>query len=326
MKKLILSTAFLLCTNLAVLGGADPAPQQILITAKQQAALFHDEAIPFQLDVDFVAQMNVPTEGHLTLKWKAKDIWWRRTVMGAVEQTDIRNGDMLYTSRNLNFTPVRIRELIGLLQFAERSEGLLVKKQKQRLEHGVALTCLQVKQDEGRGQPHDVCVNPTSREIVSDEWSEPPDEKREELYTEYFDFERHRYPRKLDLLVNGSKVITANVQNLTTSAFDQTLLVKPKGAIERRQCDDMKHAVPVKTPNPMYPSSARQNKLMGDAIVSMTVLKDGSVTGIQLIGTAARSFDEATLQTLKSWRFKPAMCGAEPVDSDIEVTVSFRVY
>ena len=88
----------------------------------------------------------------------------------------------------------------------------------------------------------------------------------------------------------------------------------------------MKHAVPVKTPNPMYPSSARQNKLMGDAIVSMTVLKDGSVTGIQLIGTAARSFDEATLQTLKSWRFKPAMCGAEPVDSDIEVTVSFRVY
>jgi NAD-dependent SIR2 family protein deacetylase len=54
--------------------------------------------------------------------------------------------------------------------------------------------------------------------------------------------------------VNGTKVITANVDNLTTAPFDETLLVPPKGAIERRQCADMKHAVPVKTPDPVYPS------------------------------------------------------------------------
>jgi NAD-dependent SIR2 family protein deacetylase len=54
--------------------------------------------------------------------------------------------------------------------------------------------------------------------------------------------------------VNGTKVITANVDNLTTAPFDETLLVPPKGAIERRQCADMKHAVPVKTPDRVYPS------------------------------------------------------------------------
>jgi periplasmic protein TonB len=87
----------------------------------------------------------------------------------------------------------------------------------------------------------------------------------------------------------------------------------------------MRHAVPVKTPDPIYPESARQNKLMGDTVVAMTVLTDGSVSDIQLIGSAAHSMDNASLETLRSWKFKPAMCGTEPVVSDIEVVVSFRI-
>jgi TonB family protein len=64
---------------------------------------------------------------------------------------------------------------------------------------------------------------------------------------------------------------------------------------------------------------------MGDTTVAMTVLTDGSVTDIRLIGTATRLMDDAALQTLKGWKFKPAMCGSEPVVSDIEVVFSFRL-
>jgi len=76
----------------------------------------------------------------------------------------------------------------------------------------------------------------------------------------------------------------------------------------------MKHPVPIKTPDPM-----------GDTTVARTVLGDGSVTDIQLIGTASQSIDNATLATLKGWKFKPAMCGTESVVSDIEVVVCFRL-
>jgi len=326
MKKLAFTSALLVSTVPLLLGTTNPAAQQLLLTAKQNASLFHDQGSPLQLDVDFVAQMMVPAQGHLTLKWVSKDRWWRRILMGSFEQIEVRNGDRLYTSRNISFTPVRIRELISLLQFAEDSERLIVKKQKQRVENGVEMTCLQVQQENVKNKPHEVCLNSDSHEILSDEWQEPPDEQRREQYTDYFDFGGHRFPRRLQLLVNGSKLITANVQNLTTATFDQTLLVAPQGAIERRKCADMKHAVPVKTPDPMYPRSASQNKLMGDTTVAMTVLLDGSVTDIQLVGSSARSFDDATLQTLRGWRFKPAMCGADPVVSDIEVVVSFRLW
>ena len=65
---------------------------------------------------------------------------------------------------------------------------------------------------------------------------------------------------KLELLVNESRVVTANLVTLTTAAFDEKLPVAPKGAIEPRLCADL-----------------------------------------------------------------PAMCGSEPVVSDIAVVVSFRL-
>lgn len=64
---------------------------------------------------------------------------------------------------------------------------------------------------------------------------------------------------------------------------------------------------------------------MGDSIVSMTVLADGTATDFQLIGSATHAMDQSTLDTLKKWKFKPAMCGSEPVVSDVEVIISFRM-
>lgn len=221
---------------------------------------------------------------------------WRREVrLSDFRQIEIRNGDKLFISRNLPYTPVRVGELVSLLQFAESSDSLAVKKQKQHNSNGVDVTCLEIKGRNDRGKPHDICIDSTSHDILSDDWKEPPDELRREQYGDYFDFAGYRYPRKLELLENGSKSVAAHVESLAATTFDDDLLIPPKGSIERRQCADMKHAAPLSTPDPMYPKSASQNSLGGDTIVSMTVLADGSVSDIQLIGRAARSMDDATL-------------------------------
>jgi TonB family protein len=325
MRKVILaSLCFLSATRLS-LAGADPAAQQLLIAAEQQADLFSRDAGPFQLEVDFVAQVQVPTQGHVTYKWEAKDRWWRKVSMGAFQQIDVKNGEKLYTSRNGDFTPVRVRQLFSLLQVAGNTDRLEAKKQKQRVERGLAITCVQVQQEGKKSSSHEFCVNPASREIVSDEWKEQPEGGRRLEYFDYLEFRGHRYPRKIERFENGIKAITAQVVSLNTAPLDDALLIPSKGAIERRHCADMKQAVPVKTPDPLYPKSASENRLMGDTTVSMTVFADGSVGEIQLIGSSTHSMDDATLQTLKGWKFKPAMCGAEPVVSDIEVVVSFRL-
>jgi TonB family protein len=325
MKKAFLLIPLLLHPSNLILGKSDPAAQEMLTVAGKQANVFDEGVAPFQMDVDFVAQIEIPVQGHMTLKWGSKDRWWRKIVLGNFEEIDVRSGDRLYISRNGGFTPLRVGELLGLIHFADSYKDFHVKSQKQRSENGIQMSCLQVEGENVPGKSNEVCLNSSSREILLDKWNEPPDEHRLERFSEYFNFLEQRYPRKLDLLVDGIKAISAHVDGIASVTLEDISLIAPKGSIERRQCADMKRAVPIKTPDPMYPKSASQNRMMGDTTVSMTVLVDGSVTDIQLIGSAARSMDEATLTTLKGWKFKAAMCGTEPVVSDVEVVVSFRL-
>jgi len=62
----------------------------------------------------------------------------------------------------------------------------------------------------------------------------------------------------------------------------------------------------------------------GDSTVVMTILADGTVGDAQVIARAGKKLDQANLDNLKQWRFKPAMCGSEPVVSEIQITTTVR--
>ena len=230
MKTLALVTAIALCHLNPVLASVDPAFQQSIIVANKRADLSSDESGPFQLDVDFIAQLAVPTRGHLSLKWEKKDHWWRSIVLGDYQQIEVKDGEWHYTKRNADFTPLPVGNLIYLLSFGAGSENLAAKREKHRTINGVELNCIQTtRTDFPKESPHEICLNRASNEIVADEWQDIPDEKRREQFKDYFDFGTHRYPRRLELLVNGSKVIAANVVDLVGATFDPSLLTPPQG-------------------------------------------------------------------------------------------------
>ena len=324
MRKLFLTAALLFCCLKQLAATPDQTLQQSFIAAEQLVDLSSNQTDPYQLDIDFVAQFNVPTPGHLTYKWEAKDRWWRRVVVGDFQQIQIRNGEWQYTVRNLDFTPLRIRDLFDLLNVGAGAEGWIAKNGKDRVENGAEMSCIRVERQGSKKSNHDVCLDEATKEILVDEWLQPPDEHRRKQYGEYFDFGKQRYPRKLELLVNGSKVVTANVVSLGSSKFDESLLTPPPGAIARRECVNIKPPRAIKDPAPTYPSSASNNRMTGDTTVAMTVQVDGSVSDIHVVGRGTHDMDDATLQVLRGWKFKPAMCGTEPVVSDITAVVSFR--
>src|SRR5882724_3117478 len=84
--------------------GVDSSAQQLLTAAARQVNIFTADAAPFQLDADFIAQIQVPTEGHLILRWDSKDRSWRRIINGDFEQIDIKKGEVVYLKRNAPFT------------------------------------------------------------------------------------------------------------------------------------------------------------------------------------------------------------------------------
>jgi TonB family protein len=234
----------------------------------------------------------------------------------------VKNGEWYYISRNANFTPLRVSDLIGLLHFAYVAGSANPKKSKHRTENGVEMNCLELDYKGPSGGSHEICLNAASNDILVDDWEPTPNFGRRAQFFDYFDFGTHRFPRKLELIQDSSKVITAEVVNLQSAPFDDSLLAPPPGAIVRKECYGMKHAMPIKSFDFLRPMSADQ-RIGGAVAVTVTVQTDGTVSDVEFEETAGQMLDAVTLKALRSAKFTPAMCGSEPVVSDFTLRVDF---
>jgi hypothetical protein len=309
--------AFWLVSGLSLYAGSNPGAERLLLAANQQRNIFHGQGSSFQLEIDFTAQLNVPTNGHLNLQWKDEDHWRIAVSIAGFEEVEVQNGEWTHTARNLGFTPIRVQELMGLIHLTDRAL-YIGRKWKARVDDGISLHCVQAGRDDFKAELREFCLDATTHDVLSESWGWGPDEKRRESFAGYFDFQGHRYPRKLEMEVNGSRVIKADVTSLVSAEFNDALLTPPQGAIPRRHCSGMKYAQAVKQPDMPFVGAK------GDSTVVMTILADGTVGDAQVIARGGKRLDQANLDNLKQWRFKPAMCGSEPVVSEIQITTTVR--
>ena len=78
---------------------------------------------------------------------------------------------------------------------------------------------------------------------------------------------------------------------------------------------------------PLYPELGRKAKLTGSVILEAVVLKDGTVSNIKVLRTPRRGmgFEEAAIDAVKQWRFRPALQNGQPVDVYFTVVVEFEL-
>lgn len=315
----------LLFTAVSGFAGDDSADRKLLADLTEQVNIDSASAKPFQLDIDFTAMIRFPQTGHLTVKWESKDLWSKEVDLADFRQKTIRKGDTLYTSRNGPFTPLRITELQDLITVfsADCADCLQIKGKKQERS---GAECFDLHFRRSKWIPERaLCFNPTTHLVASDE-TKDGEELRHKEFSDYQPFGSHFYPRQMKLLIDGSLALDASVTGLRETAFDQATFIPPANAIVRRQCTNLVHPKPINTPDPAYPKSASQNHMGGTAVVAITVLPDGSVSDVQLVGSAGHSMDQVSQEIVRTWKFKPAMCGGEPVANDIRVEFKFRVY
>jgi protein TonB len=56
----------------------------------------------------------------------------------------------------------------------------------------------------------------------------------------------------------------------------------------------------------------------------MIVDTKGKPQSLEVARSGGEPFDEFAIAAVRSWRFKPATCGGEPISMPIKVEVSFR--
>jgi periplasmic protein TonB len=80
-------------------------------------------------------------------------------------------------------------------------------------------------------------------------------------------------------------------------------------------------------PNPPYSEEARKAKYSGTVLVEAVVTLDGKLTNLRVLKSPGLGLDDNTIQTLKTWRCKPAMGpNGRPVPVIVPFEVNFRLY
>jgi periplasmic protein TonB len=80
-------------------------------------------------------------------------------------------------------------------------------------------------------------------------------------------------------------------------------------------------------PKPNYTEEARKARIEGVVLLQLVVRKDGSTDSFKVLRGLGYNLDESAISTINNkWRFKPGTKSGVPVDVQILVEVSFRLY
>jgi TonB family protein len=78
-------------------------------------------------------------------------------------------------------------------------------------------------------------------------------------------------------------------------------------------------------PDPPYSDEARKAKLSGTVVVQVVVDATGNVRDAKVVQPLGLGLDEKATETIRTWRFKPAMRNGSPVNVRMLVKVDFRL-
>ena len=84
--------------------------------------------------------------------------------------------------------------------------------------------------------------------------------------------------------------------------------------------------IPIYEPEPPYSEEARKAKFQGVVVLSIIVDMQGNVSDVHVVRRLGLGLDEKAEDTVKTWKFKPAMRNGVPVPVRVMVEVSFRLF
>jgi TonB family protein len=77
--------------------------------------------------------------------------------------------------------------------------------------------------------------------------------------------------------------------------------------------------------SPVYPEAARRAGLSGVVIVEAIIDEKGNITNARVLKGLPLGLDEAALEAIQTWKFKPAKLNRRPVKVYYALTVNFQV-
>jgi TonB family protein len=148
-------------------------------------------------------------------------------------------------------------------------------------------------------------------------------EKSREEYSDYTSLGASLYPQKVQIFRENQAPFEVRQISITPAQFNDDAFKVPDKAIEVEGCDFEEHPKPLHTPEPEFSDAARSARAHGKVYVYVLINAEGNVAGVQPLGMDAYGLALNAMNTIKTWRFQPAMCSGHAVASELNIEVEF---
>lgn len=88
---------------------------------------------------------------------------------------------------------------------------------------------------------------------------------------------------------------------------------------------DVRGPVRIYGPDPRYTEEARKSRIQGMVILRAVIDEEGDVVAAQVVKGLPLGLTESALDTIRTWKYQPAMQGNRPVPVYLNLLINFRL-
>ncbi len=107
---------------------------------------------------------------------------------------------------------------------------------------------------------------------------------------------------------------------LSRSLARSSQFVEIEHIARTQACEEMRPPVALATPDPLFISSGRETRVK----VSFIIGVDGRVHSPLILESAGLRGDRRVIDTVRTWRYRPATCNGVPTETEGKIEFSVR--
>jgi TonB family protein len=182
------------------------------------------------------------------------------------------------------------------------------------------LRCAGTEEDQF-GWRREFCFDKSGGQLVA--WSLPffvsgGESANRCAFTDFQKLGDKTFPKSIRCMEGDTRVIETRVTQLALQEFDSSTFQPPAGAKEFTNC-------PVQTKAPEVINSPEPVSVKGGPVVlSLVVNTHGKPDEIKVDISGGAEMDNAAVDAVRQWRFKPASCDGQPMEVRISVALTGR--
>ena len=270
-----------------------------------------------------------PVEGTYQLLWNGPDQWREEVSFPGYSEVQVGGKANVWIQRNTDFIPIPVYHLRQALGFGSNLGGgggsslvqldfshKVIKKQRERNEHGTKLTCFEMEDEEKHTS--ETCLNETTG-LLSRNSPYHAEEEIQPIGGKVF-------PRVFTAREAGKLTAKVSVSELTTPGqFPLSAFIPPTGVAPQQGCMNPTPPHLAQRVHPEYPMSARTQHVEGSVKMDVFIGTDGIVRIRKLLEAPSSDLEASAQRAIEAWRYDPAACSGRPVQDSTILQVNYAL-